>query len=207
MTSTPPPIPRRRVLLAPLGFLVLLVAMTVFLAVVHLVGVRSARDWVRHSHDVIESAQALFIDVLDIESGTRGYLSSGDPRFLDHYEKASQAAPGDMVRLRALVSDNPAQVARADRLIAPARQRIAIAKHRVDLQRQGQAVEARTFGAGQGKASMDQARLAMADLMSNERRLLAQRSGASDRAQRLSFAIGLCVSLLATIGLGVSMVT
>ena len=207
MTSTPPLIPRRRVLLAPMGFLVLLVAMTVFLAVVHLVGVRSARDWVRHSHDVIEGAQALFIDVLDVESGTRGYLSSGDPRFLDHYEKASQAAPGDMARLRALVADNPAQRARAERLIAPVHQRIAIAKQRVDLLRQGKTLEAHTFAAGQGKASMDQARGAMAELMSSERHLLAQRTEASDHAQRLSFAIGLCVSLLATIGLGVSMVT
>jgi PAS domain S-box-containing protein len=207
MTSTPPSIPRRRVLLAPLGFLVLLVAMTVFLAVVHLVGLRSTRDWVRHSHNVIEGAQTLFIDVLDVESGTRGYLSSGDPRFLDHYEKASQAAPGDMARLRALVADNPAQVVRADRLIAPAQQRIAIAKHRVDLMRQGQTVEAHTFGAGQGKASMDQARVAMADLMASERHLLAQRTEASDRAQRMSFVIGLCVSVLATIGLAVSMVT
>jgi PAS domain S-box-containing protein len=199
-------IARRRILLAPLGFLVLLVAMTVFLAITDLVNIRHSRDWVRHSHAVIETTQTLFSDLLDVESGARGYLSSNDPRFLDHYARAIADAPGDMARLRALVSDNPEQKARGERLIALAKQRIAIAAMRVDLQRQGRADAARSYAPNQGKAAMDHARAVMTELMSAERGLLDQRTAAADHEQGLSFAIALSLSGVATFGLTVSMI-
>jgi PAS domain S-box-containing protein len=196
----------RRVVFAPLGFVVLLVAMTAFLAITDLVNVRRAREWVRHSHAVIETTQKLFIDVLDVESGTRGYLLAKNPRFLDHFEDARAAAPGDMTALSALVADNPEQKARADRLIALARQRIAIAAMRVDLARRGRMAEALSVAPNSGKAAMDQARAAMAELMDAERQLLDQRTAAAEREQWLSFLIALTVSGLATIGLTVSMI-
>ena len=59
------------------------------LAVNHLVTVRESRGWVAHSRDVIETTQALFSDVQDVESGTRGYLLSNDPRYLDQLSSRS----------------------------------------------------------------------------------------------------------------------
>jgi PAS domain S-box-containing protein len=207
MRTTPSAISRRRQLLAPLGFLVLLVAMTLFLAITYLVNVRHSRDWVRHSHAVIETTQALFSDALDVESGARGYLGAGDVRFLDHFEAAKASAPTEMAHLRALVGDNPEQAGRAERLIGLVQQRISIADKRVDLMRRGRASEAYAFAPLSGKAAMDQARAAMAELMGAERRLLAERTAAADHQQSLSFAIALSVSALATIGLTVSMIS
>jgi len=207
MRSDTPALPRRRMLIAPLGLLVLLGGMTVFLAVTHLVSVRESRAWVLHSHAVIETTQRLFSDVQDVESGTRGYLLSGDPRFLDHYEQASVAAPIEMAKLRASVSDSPAQSARADRLISLARQRIAIATLRVNLVRQGRMAEARSTSFHLGKTSMDQARAVMAQLMSAEQRLLDRRTAAADRAEWLSLAIGLVVAAIAIVGLALSTVS
>jgi PAS domain S-box-containing protein len=112
-----------------------------------------------------------------------------------------------MARLRHLVADNPAQMARADRLIDTSRQRLAIAAMRVSLMRQGRSAEAHSTAPMAGKAAMDQARVAMADLMAAERKLLDQRTAAADRDQQVSFAVALIVSALATLGLGLSMVT
>lgn len=201
MRERPNPFSRRRALLAPLGFLVLLLAMTVFLAVTDLVNLRNTRKWELHSHAVIETTQALFSDAQDVESGVRGYLSAGDARFLDHYQDALNAAPNDMAKLRLLTRDNPVQAARVEQFIAPLQRRIAIATMRVDLVRKGRLAEAKRIAFSSGKGAMEQARAAMAQLMAAERQLLDQRTTEADEAERLSFAIGLIVVALAAAGL------
>jgi PAS domain S-box-containing protein len=204
---TPAAIPSRRQLIAPLGFMVLLGAMMVFLAVTHLTEVRQTRQWVRHSHEIIETTQALFIDVLDVESGARGYLASGDPRYLDHFDSAKAAAPAQMAALHRMLAHRPDQQARADKLIALANQRIAIATMRVNLLKQGRLADARGVSAGAGKSAMDQARAEMAAMMSAERALLAERTARANHAELTSFIIALTVGGLAAIGLGFSFVT
>jgi PAS domain S-box-containing protein len=189
-----------------LGFLVLLAAMTVFLAITDLVNLRHSREWERHSHAVIETTQALFSDVLEVESGLRGYLGSNNPLFLDHYGQAMAAAPIEIDQLRRLVNDNPPQKARAERLIGLIQQRLSIAAMRVSLLRQGRVTQAHTAAQFAGKGAMDQARAAMADLMGAERGLLDQRTAAADHEQWLSSMIALAASGLATIGLAVSMI-
>jgi methyl-accepting chemotaxis protein len=138
---------------------------------------------VRHSHAVIESTQTLFSDLLDVESGVRGYMGTGDLRFLDHYAEAKNAAPVEMAKLRVLVNNNAGHVARAERLTGLDQQRLSIAAKRVDLKRQGHPVETHAFAPGSGKSAMDQARVAMADLMGAERLLLDEHTAAADHDQ------------------------
>jgi PAS domain S-box-containing protein len=207
MRSSSPPAPGRRALFATLGFLVLLVAMSAFLAVDNLVIVRQSRDWELHSHAAIEATQALFSDVLDVESAERGYLGSGDHRMLDHYELARLSAPIEMRRLRALAAENPAQQRRVDRFIGLLQQRLSVADMRVGLMRQGRVAEAHSVAPLSGRFAMDQARQAMASLMSAERRLLRERTAAADRDQWISFSVALFVGALASAGLVIGMVS
>lgn len=208
MPSTPPPMPRRRVLVLSLGLLLVLAAISAFLAVTELVSLRKSRDWVRHSYAVIETTQTLFSDIQDVESGVRGFMATGgDPRFLDHFEQGRAAAPAQMARLRALTADNPAQAARAERLIGLAQQRIAVAIMRVELMREGRPAEARTANFSAGKASMDQAREVMAEMMTAERRLLDRRTAEADQEEWQGFAVAMVIAALATVGLTFSMIS
>jgi PAS domain S-box-containing protein len=207
MRSSSPWVARRRALIAPLGFLVLLLGLTTFLAINNLVNVRQSRSWVLHSHAVIETAQALFADVLDVESATRGYLGSGDARILDHYDPAMRDASIQMGRLRGLVDDNPSQSARVDRLIGLSRQRLAIADMRVRLMKAGHGADARAINPMAGKIAMDQTRVAMADLMAAERQLLDQRSGRANTDLWLNFTIALSVGVLASVGVAMGMIS
>jgi PAS domain S-box-containing protein len=207
MRSSPPPRPRRRDLIAPIGFLVLMVAMTAVLAFADLVNLRNSRQWVQHSHAVIETTQALFADVLDVESGVRGYMATNDARVLDHFDLAKADARQQMTALSALVADNRAQAARAERLISAARQRISIADLRVNLLRQGRADQARAVAPFAGKAAMDDARAAMADLMDAERRLLDRRGANAERDQWASFIVAVSLSALATVGLALTIIS
>ena len=190
-----------RDLAAPGALLAVLVAMTAFLAAHHLITVQDSRQWVRHSHDVIETTQTLFSHVQDAESGQRAYMLSGDPRLLGAYVAGQAAAPADMRRLAALVRDNAPQAARVARINAMASRRLEISAIRVQLERQGRKTDAQTFQPGSGEGAMIGLRAAIADLMRSEDQLLAERTARSDSAEFISFSVALTVSALAFIGL------
>ncbi len=191
-----------RDLAAPGVLIAVLVAMSAFLAVHHLVTVRDSRLWVRHSRDVIETTQSLFSRVQDVESGQRAYMLSGNAGMLDAYVAGAAAAPADMRRLADLVRDNPEQAARVARINDFASQRLAISALRVNLERRGGAAAAQAFRPGAGETAMVGLRAAIAELMQSEDKLLAERTARSDAAEFTSFAVALTVSGLALLGLG-----
>ena len=211
MTTTPPtsaqagsPLERSvwRDLAAPGALLAVLMAMTAFLAVHHLVTVQDSRLWVRHSHDVIETTQTLFSHVQDVESGQRAYMLSGDPQLLGAYDAGLADAPRDMARLAWLVRDNPAQIARVAKVNAMARRRLDVSALRVQLERQGRLKDAQSYQPHSGEGAMQGLRAAIVDLMQAENQLLAKRTARSDAAEFTSFAVALTVSGLALVGLG-----
>ena len=197
-----------RMLAAPVALIVVLAAMTVFLAVAHRVILRQSREWVSHTHEVIETSQQLFSDTLDIESSTRGFLLGGDPRLLDSYDSGRAAFGPTAARLRRLVGDNPAEAARVDRLIAALQQRIALAVERVTMARQGRLAQARgVLPHNDGKNAMDEARRIMAAVLQTENRLLAERTARADRDEAIGFVGALAVGGLALAGLAILIVS
>jgi CHASE3 domain sensor protein len=46
------------------------------------------RQWVIHTHIVLETLDAIFANVLDIESGVRGFLLTGKETYLETYSAA-----------------------------------------------------------------------------------------------------------------------
>src|SRR5690349_8869009 len=77
------------------------------------------------SQDVIRSARAiseflgdtqnLLTGLVDAETGQRGFIITGEDRYLEPYQAAVQAIPGRMTKLRA-VADGPVPRNRIDRL-------------------------------------------------------------------------------------------
>jgi signal transduction histidine kinase/CHASE3 domain sensor protein len=61
---------------------------------------------------VISTANALLADLVDMETGYRGFLIVGDDIFLEPYRTGGQKLDAEVVQLQALTADNPAQVAR-----------------------------------------------------------------------------------------------
>ncbi len=179
--------------------------MTAFMAVDNLVLMRTERGWVSHSRDVIEATQGLFSSAVQVESAQRAYAFNGDNAFLQHFDADSAAVGAGAARLSALVADNPRQRARAAQLIASVNQRVAISRQRVALYRSGRAVEARSANAGEGKAAMDRARTAVAEIMQSENSLLAARTARANRYELAGFVVALLVSGFAIVGLAAQM--
>lgn len=75
-------------------------------------GVLVASNWAERTTEVELTMSRLLVDVVDAETGQRGYLASGDARFLDIYQAALSRWPVDLDRAQSLTADNPAQQSR-----------------------------------------------------------------------------------------------
>lgn len=74
-----------------------------------------SNKWVNHTHDVMEGSDNVLASVLDAESVTRGYLITGDKKFVINYDIKIAKIWTDFKTLKTLTKDNTEQ---AERLIA-----------------------------------------------------------------------------------------
>ncbi len=68
--------------------------------------------WVTHTYSVLEQAATIEKLVLDLETGERGFLITGNENFLEPYNLAKSELKEKINKLKETVSDNPPQVAR-----------------------------------------------------------------------------------------------
>src|SRR5689334_20552617 len=73
-----------------------------------------ASGWVSHTYVVIGDADALRIDLLMLENGSRGYIATGDPTFLDPAESLRTRLAQHRAMLKTLTADNPEQQRQLD---------------------------------------------------------------------------------------------
>ena len=66
--------------------------------------VESARR-VAHTHEILQALDALQSNVVDAETGQRGYVITGEKSYLEPFEQAVERTAGDMSRLIDLVGD------------------------------------------------------------------------------------------------------
>jgi signal transduction histidine kinase len=155
------------------------------------------RGWVRHTWSVLVGV-AEFDDAWDsTEAAERGYLLNGEERFLVPYRAGVERTRERFADLRRLITDNPAQQARLDRLEPMLNRMLADLAATIELRRTAgfEAAQAR-FQAGPTYTRDSDALL---DAMrAEERDLLAGRLAATDRAQaemRLAALIGAAVAV------------
>lgn len=98
----------RRAVLIPLT--VALIGTLIFLGIIQrLLGETEA---LRHSEEVIATAEQIRQLAVDMETGVRGYLLTHDQRFLAPRSRAVAELPRLLQRLRRLIHDNPSQTLR-----------------------------------------------------------------------------------------------
>ena len=78
--------------------------------------------WVAHTHEVIEHGQTLVSEMVNMETGMRGFLVGGKEGFLDPYKSGAENFSKIMSETKSLVSDNPEQVRRLESIEQLARQ-------------------------------------------------------------------------------------
>ncbi len=135
----------------------------------------SAMQWVEHTDRVIGNANETVKLSIDMETGMRGFLITGDETFLDPYEVAKPRIFGSLRGLRSMVEDNPQQVERIDRLIALQQAWNAFGSELI-AQRRSQGDYRATIGSGRGKRLTDEIRKEFDALISAEQQLRMARN-------------------------------
>jgi PAS domain S-box-containing protein len=106
-------------------------------------------------------------DVVDIETGTRGFVLTGDERFLEPYERGSRELAQDIARLRASAADDPEQRVREQELEEVIQQRVESSTRTVsDRRTNGFDAAASRVAHSEGKPLMDRVRVLMDEIES-----------------------------------------
>ncbi|VVP85374.1 Sensor histidine kinase RcsC [Pseudomonas fluorescens] len=155
----------------PLG--VGLLSAIAFIAVINYL--LSAMQWVEHTDRVIGNANEAVKLTIDMETGMRGFLLTGDERFLDPYEIAKPRVFSGLQGLRELVEDNPQQVDRIDRLTALQREWNNFGSDMIALRRAGGDAEA-PIRNGRGKRLTDEIRQEFDGFVATEQQLRMARN-------------------------------
>ena len=155
--------------------------------------VAEATGWRDHTKDVLATLNTLLLAMLDVETGQRGYLLTGDEDYLEPYHRGMNVAPQALAALLHLTQDNPAQQERLGRLRPLLEGKLDRSREVVvTRRRQGFAAAQAMTVSGEGKRSMDEIRALVAELEREERSLLAQREQvvAVDQARTSALVIG-----------------
>jgi len=184
----------------PLGVGVLSAA--VFVAII--VYLLSVIDWVEHTDRVINNANESVKLSIDMETGMRGYLLSGNETYLDPFELAKPRLTAELPALQALVADNPGQVDRLTRIIALQNQWIAYTDQLIQLKRNSGDYSS-GVQTGRGKRLTDEIRNQFQQFIASEQQLRVERSENVTRTIVTSISlyvlfVGLVSALLAYLG-------
>jgi signal transduction histidine kinase/ActR/RegA family two-component response regulator len=71
---------------------------------------------VLHTEQVLAQIEAVLARSVDAETGTRGFLLTGDTRFLEPFDEAERALPRQLNELATLTDDNPRQQQQLEQL-------------------------------------------------------------------------------------------
>lgn len=136
---------------------------------------------VAHTHQAKAALVALTHDLVDAETGQRGYFITGEDDYLEPYNAGIRSSDQNLKQLRSFMRDNPQQQRRLDRLEPLIRDRLLRLKEGIDSRRTGGFEAGRAWVlAGVGKEQMDEIREIASEMEAEENALLAARSAAAE---------------------------
>ena len=194
------------------GFAIPIAALIIIAAVVYssLNKMVESNGWVNHTHEVIESGEAIMASMIDMETGMRGFLVAGKDQFLEPYEAGQEIFDRTITELKKTVDDNPAQVSRLEKIESLEKE-----WQRDAAEPQIEARRAVTSGAatmddvvaiiqqGRGKASMDAIRAKMAEFIGEEKKLIVVRNAEAEDIADLTTRVTIIGSLLSILFVGI----
>jgi methyl-accepting chemotaxis protein WspA len=156
-------------------------------------------DRVARSYRTLEQVQATLSSMKDVETGQRGFVLTGDERYLAPYLSGIEEVPQHLRDLENLTADNPDHQRRIQAARHLVDERLAVIKETIDLRRdpaKGLEAAIRVVKTDRGKLLMDQIRKVLAEVDGEERDLLKVRADAA----RASAATTIVAIVVVTVG-------
>jgi methyl-accepting chemotaxis protein len=168
----------------------------------------TSQKWVTHTDEVIVQFNEVIEYMIDMETGQRGFLMSGDKSFLEPYNNAIKKIEKHITDLQKKVSDNSVQVKRLNNILSLKKQWIAIAnevemnaRESYDRKNISQEKFEAILKSAKGKTIMDKLRKEVSDGIQMEEKLNVKRkSKASKLAKRSILWIEIAMPISIVIG-------
>src|ERR1019366_1385656 len=142
-----------------------------------------------HSHEVITSLDTLLSAMQDAETGQRGYLLTGNEKYLQPYEDALSKVNSELSAIATLTQDNNNQQTNLGQLKPHVEATLAELKQTIDLRRGENATAAiAVVNTDRGKVEMDAIRGQLGVMGQEEERLRAARLAEMQAASRTATA-------------------
>ena len=189
--------------------LLLIFAVTIYVGVNALL---TTAHWVAHTEKVIAVGHKISEQLINMETGERGFLITGNREFLEPYEKSRRVVFKELDNARNLVTDNPEQVGRLDEIEKLANTWLRDAGE-AEINMRKEVLKGTTtmeelqkvLGEGKGKQLMDKIRVHLGKFISVEEVLIEERRAeAESSAQKtiLVVVLGSLISIGLILGIG-----
>ena len=149
------------------------------------------------TRDIVATVDQLVFSLVDAETGQRGFLLTGQNRYLDPYNQGLRAVPTLLARLQSLLAPRSGQQPDLARLNSLVNQKLAELRQTIDLRRtQGAAPALAMVLSDEGKAEMDQIRALSRQIQGRENAVQGQASLEGEAAARTALLATLAGALV-----------
>jgi methyl-accepting chemotaxis protein len=137
----------------------------------------AASDLSKHTFEVLARLDESLSSLKDTETGERGFILTGEDKYLEPYQAAFGRIDSSMQAVRTLTADNSEQQRRLDVLAPFVKDRLSLAREMIDVRRTNSFEAAVALvKTGKGKGAMDEIRKVIGEMESNEQDLLKKRT-------------------------------
>ena len=171
--------------LLSLGYVLVFFLMIALAAITYdaIHSLRTTAEWVAHTQEAIGVANHLGKLMVDMETGERGFVISGDSKFLEDHDNGEEQFAIEIIELKKQISDNPEQVALLNEIellknkwLKIAVEPAILARKKINKLGQSNIDDIAVFvKSGVGKRIMDKLRGKLKEFTDVEKELLAAR--------------------------------
>jgi PAS domain S-box-containing protein len=179
----------------------------VMLGIIGFISYRSTRafiltaDWVAHTREVMEIQERTQRHLMEMESGRRGFIMTGDESYLRGFEDAQAQIIENFNALKTYTADTPQQTLKLDRLLTLIQRNFAGQQTEIETRRtKGYGATLTIFAKGESEKTTQEIRSILADFDREQRALLAERAGLTrlvGRATTLTIIAGSVFTFIA----------
>jgi signal transduction histidine kinase/DNA-binding response OmpR family regulator/CHASE3 domain sensor protein len=152
---------------------------------------------VTHTHEVLSALSDVLSLMKDAETGQRGFIITGDERYLQPYTFATKQVSKRLQEIEKLVADNPLQLSQLPALQSAVEAKMSELADTIKLRRnEGFEPAQALVNADRGREVMDRIRTKIDDMQRLERQLRLDRLDEMQRAYSVAIITGIITTLV-----------
>ncbi len=189
----------------PIGIVLILICVVIIFitSFFEFQGLRNSEKLVSHTQEVLLESEKLLTSAINNETGSRGFILTGNKQFLTPLEKSEKEIRGQLAALKEKTKNHPSQQRRIDSLELYLNQRIAFSAKTIAIANEKGFLEAQKLvETGEGKLYSDKIRSCIDSIQNDENERLTERKllGEKNTAKLNSILLVVLLGMLLLLG-------